>query len=446
MTAAIAAELPWAPEAEQSLLGALLIDPDALLRITDRRLRPEHLYDARHRHILAAINTLHAAREPIDIVTVADALRDRGADEAAGGLAYLNALAQAVPSTRNVARYADTVIDKALRRSIVDAAQQAIELARSPGETADVLDRIETLFAVLRQPQGTKSLRRIGDLITDRLGHWERLAAGAEAAGLSTGFRTLDDALGGGLKPGRNIVVAGRPGSGKSSLAWHLAATVAQQGRPALVFSMEMPSADVADRAVASLGGIGLARLVGGRLEQQDWATLAEVCDAAACMPLYVDEQPSLTLLDIRDRARRVWRECGDLAMIVVDYVQLAAASTGFSNRHHQIEAISRGMKVLAKELNTTVLTLSQLTRESERDEPELWHLKESGAIEEDADAVVLLHALGQAPEGGMLVLAKVAKNRQGKRGRFGLAFDGSTQRWQQSRGDVSRQQHGGVR
>ncbi len=148
-------------------------------------------------------------------------------------------------------------------------------------------------------------------------------------------------------------------------------------------------------------------------------------------------------MLEIRAKARQVQQQCGGLALVVVDYLQLAASAGAFDKRHHQIEAISRGMKALAKELGTTVLLLSQLTRESERDEPELFHLKESGAIEEDADTVILLHALGQAPEGGMLVLAKVAKNRQGQRGRLALAFDGETQHWQSSAGDVSRARAG---
>ncbi len=156
-------------------------------------------------------------------------------------------------------------------------------------------------------------------------------------------------------------------------------------------------------------------------------------------MPLFIDDQPALSLLDIRGKARQVQQQASGLALVVVDYLQLAASTGAFDKRHHQIESISRGMKALAKELGTTVLLLSQLTRESEKDEPELAHLKESGAIEEDADTVILLHALGPSHEGGLLVLAKVAKNRQGPRGRLALSFDGETQRWQASESNVSR-------
>ena len=214
---------------------------------------------------------------------------------------------------------------------------------------------------------------------------------------------------------------------------------MAARGKPVLVLSQEMQAGDLIDRAVANLGRISLSRLTTGRFDKEDWTRITEAADATARMPLFIDDQPALTLLDIRSKARQVRQHCGGLSLVVVDYLQLCASASSHDNRHHQIEAISRGMKTLAKEMGCTVLLLSQLTRASELDEPELHHLKESGSIEEDADTVILLHPMGDAPEGGMLVLLKVAKNRQGMRGRLGLAFDGSTQRWQVSVGIVAR-------
>lgn len=431
--------LPWSEAMEQSTLGSLLQDSDALLRIADLGLRPAHFFDHRHRAILSAVLELHARRQPADVVTVFDWLRERGQAEDSGGLAYLNALALSVASATNVGRYASKVIEDATRRAIIAAADRARVLALEHSTPDEVLDAVQTLFGEVRRHKAAAAPRRIGELVRERTTHWEGLEAGTTPAGIATKLDRLNVALGGGLKPGKNIVLAGRPGSGKSSLAWSIACDVAAQQKAVLVLSMEMQAGDLVDRAAANLGRVSLNRLLTGRFQDDDWARITDACDTASRLPLFIADQPALSLLDIRAKARQVQQQCDGLALVVVDYLQLAASAGGFDKRHHQIEAISRGMKAMAKELDTTVLLLSQLTRESERDEPELAHLKESGAIEEDADTVILLHVLGQAPEGGMLVLAKVAKNRQGPRGRLALAFDGDTQQWRASAGDVTR-------
>ena len=431
--------LPWSETMEQSVLGALLQDSDALLRIADQCLKPGHFFDHGHRLVYSAVLELAARRQPADVITVFGWLQERGQHEHVGGLAYLNQMAMSVASASNIGRYVAKVVALATRRAIADAADKARALALSPAEPADTLDAIQTLFASIRGASTSSAPGRIGELIRDRLAHWEGLEQGTVTAGVPTKLKVLNAALGGGLQAGKNIVLAGRPGSGKSSLAWSIAGDVAAQQKPVLVLSMEMQAGDLVDRAVANLGRVSLGRLVSGRFHEGDWARITEACDAASRLPLFIADAPALSLLDIRAKARQVQQQCGGLALVVVDYLQLCASAGGFDKRHHQIESISRGMKAMAKELGTTVLLLSQLTRESERDEPELAHLKESGAIEEDADTVILLHALGQAPEGGMLVLAKVAKNRQGPRGRLALAFDGETQTWQGSTGNVAR-------
>lgn len=431
--------LPWSPEAEQSVLGAVLISPDALLALAECRLQAAHFFDVRHRDIWSAVEGIAATRQPIDVVTVFERLQSLGKAEACGGLAYLNGLAECVPSAANVARHADIVIGKATRRAIVEAAGRVYDMANEPGDEDAVLDRVLTLFGGIQRNRAASVPRALGDLVWARLDHWQSLADGEVAPGMPTGFDILDEALGGGLKPGRVVVLAARPSVGKTSLAQQIGLQVAKQGQPVLMLSQEMPAGDLVDRALANLARVALDRLGTGRLQAEDWTRVADGVEAATRLPFFVDDEPALTLMAIRAKARRVQQQHG-LALLVVDYLQLCASAGAFDKRHHQIEQISRGLKTLAKELNCCVLVLSQLNRSSAEDEPDLHHLKESGAIEEDADVVLMLHPIGPAPEGGLLLLCKVSKNRQGRRGRCGLALDPRLQHWQSSAGNVERQ------
>lgn len=428
--------LPWSCEAEQSVLGGLMIDPDAMLRIADRRLQPGHFYDARHREIWTAIVDLVARRQPVDIITTFERLDGAGKAADCGGLPYLNDLAQSVPSAANIGRYAEIMVEKAMRRAILAATDQAQTLARGQGDADEVLDRVASLFAGIQRSRSVNVPQRIGDLITARMGHWQSLADGDTTPGIPTGLARLDEALAGGLKPGKVIVLAARPSVGKTSLAGQIALSVAGQGHTVLMLSQEMPAGDLVDRSVANLGTVKLEHLTTGRFVDDDLKRVLAASESASRLPLFVDDQPALTVLDIRAKARQVQQRAG-LALLIVDYLQLCSSTGAFDKRHHQIEQISRGMKQLSKELGVCVLLLSQLKRE--RDEPELDNLKESGAIEEDADTVILLHPMGNEPDGSLLILAKIPKNRQGRRGRLALSFDGRTQRWAQSVGDVTR-------
>ena len=432
--------VPWSSEAEQGVLGALLLDSDAMGRINDRQLAAAHFFDRRNREIWSAVAAMHAQQQPVDVVTVLQWLRDAGRDEFCGGLAYLNALAQSVPSAANVSRYADIVLEKATRRAILAAADQVQALAREQIPADEVLDRAASIFAEVQRTRAARAPRPLGDLVTQRLEHWQQLAAGETEAGISTGISSLDTALGGGLKAGRVIVLAARPSVGKTSLAAQIGLNVAALGQPVLVLSQEMQAGDLVDRAIANLGRVHLDHLMTGKFTDDDWERVTQAVDLAVKLPLTIDDQPALTLLDIRAKARQV-QQRGGLALLIVDYLQLCSSTSGFDKRHHQIEQISRGMKQLAKELGVCVLLLSQLNRE--RGEPELDNLKESGAIEEDADTVIMLHPMGIAPDDGMLVLAKIPKNRQGRRGRLALSLHGKTQRWVQSTGNVSRRSGG---
>lgn len=436
--------LPWSAEAEQSVLGAMLLDPDALVHLDGKRLQAAHFFDPRHRGIWSAIEGMTAARLPVDVVTVFERLESLGQVQTCGGLEYLQRLAECVPSARNIARHADIVIGKATRRAIVDVASQVPDIANEPGDADAALDQVLTLFSGIQRTKAGSVPRQLGELVRTRLAHWQSLEAGDTVPGIPTGLHSLDEALTGGLKPGRVVVLAARPSVGKTSLAQQIGLKVAAAGHTVLMLSQEMPAGDLADRAVSNLAGVNLERLGTGKLQDDDWGRIADGIDATAQLPFYVDDQPALTLLDIRAKARRVQQQHG-LSLLVVDYLQLCASLGAFDKRHHQIEQISRGLKTLAKEFDCCVMVLSQLNRGGAEDEPELQHLKESGAIEEDADVVVLLHPLCREADGGLLTLAKIPKNRQGRRGRLGLAFYGATQRWEASDADVSSRRSKGA-
>ncbi len=436
--------VPWSAEAEQSLLGAVLLDSDAFSRIADRGVEAAHFFDHRHRVIWCAIAAMISRHEPVDVVTVFECLRDAGDDERAGGLAHLNALAQCVPSAANVGRYADVVVEKAVRRAVIAAADQVQGLAREPSSADELLDRAASIFAGIRRTRAAVAPRSLGELVGSRVHHWQALAEGDASPGIPTGLSSLDEALGGGLKPGKVIVLAARPSVGKTSLATQILLNVAAGGHRCLLISQEMQAAELVDRAVANLSRVHLDVFTTGRFAEGDWQEIARAGDAATRLPVFIDDQPAVTLLDIRAKARQV-RQAGGLAVVAVDYLQLCASTGAIDRRHHQIEQISRGMKALAKELGVCVLLLSQLNRGGANSEPELDHLKESGAIEEDADTVILLHPMGHEADGGLLVLAKIAKNRQGRRGRLALSLYGKTQRWAQSSGNVSRRAGAGA-
>ncbi len=434
---------PWSCEAEQSVLGGLLIDNDALTRVAGL-IEARSFWHAPHRAIFQAVQRLVLANQPADVITVFEVLRDAGQAEDCGGLVHLNSLAQSVPSASNIRRYAEIVADKALRRDILAAADGVASVVHGPGTADEALDRVQSLLAGVKRTKAGRDPRPVGELMAARVDHWQSIADGDTAPGIPTGLDPLDEALGGGIKGGRVIVLAARPSVGKTSLATQILLHVGAQRHPCLMLSQEMTAGELMDRTASHLGRIHLDRFSTGRLEGTDWAQVTEIAERVAALPVYVDDQPALTLLDIRAKARQVQRSAGGLALLVVDYLQLCSSSLSAEKRHHQIEQLSRGIKSLAKELDVCVLLLSQLNRSGEGGEPELTHLKESGSIEEDADVVVLLHPMGNEPDGSLLILAKVAKNRGGRRGRLALSFSGKTQDWKQSNGNVSRKRGAG--
>jgi replicative DNA helicase len=431
-------------EAEQSVLGALLLDTATAWDLVGDLLRETDFYRHEHQAIFAAVAQLAIACKPADVITVHSLLKTQGKADAVGGLSYLNDLAQSVPSPRNARQYAEVVADMALRRAVCSAAIEARALVYEPGSASEVLESVSGLFASIEQrKRGPEPVSLISAVAT-RADHWQDMADGNAAPGIPTGFPTVDRALSGGLKPGKLIPLAARTSVGKTSLALQIGLNVAQRGHVVLLLSQEMETGEIVDRMIANLGRVPLDVITTGKGDTDSWARITEATETAARLPFFIDDTPALTLSAIRSKARQVQRAHG-LTLLIVDYLQLCAATGAHEKRHHQIEQISRGLKALAKELGITILLLSQLNRAStQRDEPDLVDLKESGAIEEDADVVILLHPKGELPDGSQLIAMRLAKNRQGKRCRVAMAFHGSTQRWVESTADLSSKAPGG--
>lgn len=424
--------LPWSIEAESSVIGALLMNNEAWDRVGDI-LTDSDFYRFEHRSIFGAIGQLINASKPADVVTVFEHLERSGDDTKAGGLSYITELAQYVPSAANVRRYAEIVAERAMMRRLLGAADKAREIATETGLTAiERLDRCQNEFQQLATIRGKKEPRPVIDFAMTMLDRIQALADGETQPGIRTRIPGFDRLLGGGLKPGKQVVIAARPSIGKSALAMELAYAVAEQGFASGFLSQEMEAVELVDRLTARMGLIGLDNIATGSLSDGEWAALTDVVERLNGMPLYIDDQAGLTLGEIQAKARKLKRE-RDIKLLVLDYLQLCSPSNSKDNRHHQIEEISRGLKVLAKQLGLTTVILSQLNREVEKrvgGRPTLGGLKESGAIEEDADVVILLSVDGTRENGDVVVHAEVAKNRGGKKGFVKLAFSGRHQRF----------------
>ncbi|MCC7152318.1 MAG: replicative DNA helicase [Rubrivivax sp.] len=394
---------PHSVEAEQSVLGGLLLDNLAWDRAADL-LGDSDFYRYEHKLIFAAIRSLIGATKPADVITVFEHLQSLGKAEDCGGLAYLNALAQSVPSAANMRRYAEIVRERAILRKLIAASDEIATAAFNPQGRAvtQILDEAEgRIFKIgeegSRQHQGFQSMDKLMVALLDRV---NELAENGEeeVTGVRTGFYDLDR-MTAGLQKGDLIVLAARPSMGKTAFALNMAEHVAVvEGLPVLVFSMEMGASQLALRMVGSLGRIDQSGLRTGRLSTQDWERLADAVDRLRNAQVFIDETAALNSAELRARARRMARQFGGtLGLIVVDYLQLMSGSGSGSeeNRATEIGEISRGLKALAKELQCPVIALSQLNRsvESRNDKrPLMSDLRESGAIEQDADVIMFIY------------------------------------------------------
>ena len=428
---------PHSIEAEQSVLGGLLLDNGAWDRAGDL-LNESDFYRFEHRPIYAAIGRLIGATKPADVVTVFEQLQSLGKAEEVGGLAYLNALAQSVPSAANMRRYAEIVRERAILRKLVAASDEIATTAFNPQgrPVSQILDEAEGQILRIgeegnRGQQGFQSMDKLALALIDRVTELAENGA-EEVTGVRSGFYDLDR-MTAGLQPGDLVVLAARPSMGKTAFALNIAEHVAvQEGLPVVVFSMEMGASQLALRMVGSLGRIDQQNLRTGRLRDDEWGRLAEAVDKLGKSSIFIDESAGLTPSELRARARRQARQCGRLGLIVVDYLQLMSGSGGGSeeNRATVLGEISRGLKSLAKELQCPVIALSQLNRsvETRTDKrPMMSDLRESGAIEQDADVIMFIYRddyynKEASKEPGVAEII-IAKQRNGPVGTTKLTF-----------------------
>ncbi|MGB9661612.1 MAG: replicative DNA helicase [Moorellaceae bacterium] len=419
---------PYSLEAEQSVLGAMLLDREALLLATEI-LRIEDFYREAHRLIYRAVLDLEARGEAVDLLTVTEELRRKDELEAVGGASYLSYLTTVVPSVANAGYYARIVAQKAALRQLIQVAHRIAERAyEEEGEVSEIVDEAERLILEVASGRYREGFVSVKEVLLQTFEHLERIAAHkGEVTGLPT-FHDLDRLLSG-LQPSDLIICAARPGMGKTSFCLNIAQNVALQKKvPVAIFSLEMSRDQVVQRMLAAEAMVEQHRLRTGFLKEDDWARLVNAASLLAEAPIYIDDTPAITALEVRAKARRLQAECG-LGLVVIDYLQLMQAHRRVDNRQQEIALISRALKALARELNVPVLVLSQLNRgvEQRQDKrPVMADLLESGAIEADADVIIFLYRPQYYdPDTDKKGIAEVivAKHRNGPVGTVEMAF-----------------------
>lgn len=431
--------LPWSCEAEQSVLGGLLLDGSAWQRVAGV-VEARHFFNSAHRRIFTAIESLRDADKPADIITVFERLADDA--EEIGGLSYLNSLASSVPSATSVRHYADIVREKHADRALRETADECLTIAQSKGTTIARLDRITQRIGQLARGHARSEPIALSTIVRERVEYLSDLAERGNDKPLATPTRLTqwDELLNGGMRPGRLYLLGGRPSLGKSALAqWVGLQQARHDGQVVLFLSQEMPKDEMGDRSMSQLARVPFDAIQRGNLCSDQWADLARAQDMAAKLEFQVDDQAALTIQDIRLKARSV----PNVGLVVVDYVQLCkGAEEGDVNRNTELEIISRGLKELAKELNCAVLALSQLARRVEErphKRPLMMDLKDCGGLEQDADVIAVLFPIREhAGRGRQLIGLDVLKNRQGKRGSLVLEFEGAMLSWWDSEYDVA--------
>jgi len=431
---------PQSVQAEQSVLGGLMLDTQAWDRVADKVTEAD-FYRKQHQLIYRAIAALAEEGQPADVVTVSEWLEKNHELGNVGGLSYLAELANNTPSAANITNYADIVRERALLRNLIHVSNRIAHSAYHPeGRSAgDILDFAEkSVFDVSEQGAhrrgGFTPLKALLTKAVDRID--ELFRSDSAITGISTGYRDLDD-MTSGLQPGDLVIVAGRPSMGKTSLAMNIAENAAVGSKqPVAIFSMEMPGEQLAMRMMASLGRINAHKVRTGKLDDDDWPRLTHAIGLLAEAPMYIDDTPALTPLELRARARRLKREHG-LGMIVVDYLQLMQAPETGENRATEISAVTRSLKGLAKELHVPLIALSQLNRSLEQrpnKRPVMSDLRESGAIEQDADVIFFIYRdevyNEDSPDKGTAEII-IGKQRNGPTGKVKLTFLGEYTRFE---------------
>ncbi|WP_303783937.1 replicative DNA helicase [Azovibrio restrictus] len=434
---------PHSIEAEQSVLGGLLLDNQAWDRIGDM-ITDSDFYRDEHKRIYRQIRSLLEKGKPADVVTVAEALDAAGESEHTGGLAYLGELASNTPSAANIRRYAEIVRERAILRQLVAAADEIAGNALNPlgRDAKTLLDEAEAkVFEIAekgsRTSEGFVHINPLLTQVVERIQELHDRDDPSDVTGVPTGFIDLDQKTSG-LQPGDLIIVAGRPSMGKTAFALNIAENVAlQAGLPVGVFSMEMGGAQLATRMMASIGRLDSSRVRTGKLNDEEWSKLSFALGQLHEAPIYIDETGGLNPVDLRARARRLHRQCGKLGLIVIDYIQLMSSARQNENRATEVSEISRSIKSLAKELQVPIIALSQLSRKVEErtdKRPMMSDLRESGAIEQDADVIMMLYRDEYyRPDSQDKGVAEViiGKQRNGPTGTVRLAFLGQYTRFE---------------
>lgn len=427
----LARQAPHSLEAEQAVLGSMLIDSRCVNEVVGL-LRPEDFYLQTNREIYETIYAMFAYSQVIDPVTVLDKMRERGVFDEQSSAKYIAQLMEITPTAANVRQYAQIVHDKAVLRNLSVAAADITEMVyEGVGSTQDILEAAEKKIFALRRGNSNDSLEHVGTILLKVFDRLSELAeSGSEIPGLSTGLRDLDRAING-LNKSDLILLAARPGMGKSAMALNMAMSVAKRNpkRTVAVFSLEMSKAQLVTRLIAGESFVDLGKLTTGRLSEDEWTKIGTAAAALAQTDLRIDDNPSLSVAEMNAKCRRI----DDLAMVIIDYLQLMTSAGGRSysgeNRQQVVSDISRNLKIMAKELNVPVLCLSQLSRanESRSDKrPMLSDLRESGAIEQDADGVLFLYRedyYNKDTEKQNIAECIVAKNRHGETGTVELQW-----------------------
>ena len=432
---------PQALEAEQSLLGGLLLDNRRWIDVTEE-VGVADFYSQNHRLIFSAIADLQSESDPADVITVSEKLDVDNKLESAGGLAYIGSLANNTPSTANIMTYAKIVRERAILRSLIAAANDISDVAYNPEGRSprEVLDHAEKLVFDISERDGRSNagFTSIQELLTRSINRIDELYESKESiTGIPTGFTDLDE-MTSGLQRGDLVIVAGRPSMGKTSFAMNIAEYVAVEKQlPVGIFSMEMPGEQLAMRMLSSLGRINSNKVRTGRLADEDWPRLNNAVGLLDKACMYIDDSAGLNCMDLRSRARRMVAEHNDLGLIVVDYLQLMQSSESNENRATEIAGITRALKILAKELNVPVLAVSQLNRSLEQrpnKRPVMSDLRESGAIEQDADVIFFIYRdevyNDETDQKGVAEVI-ISKQRNGPIGTTKLTFRGEFTRFE---------------
>ena len=433
----MARELKTAPaippqnlEAEESVLGAMMISQNAITQVAEK-LRENDFYRDSHRLIFASIVELFNSDEPVDPITVTEHLASAGVIEQVGGKAYIHTLVSTVPAPSNATHYADIVKENSLLRSIIQVGNEIARLGyERPGEVRELLDRCEKMMFDVSQHQIHGEFRRVEELLNDQFEKIEKLhAEGKKITGIRTHFPDLDK-LTSGLQQSNLIILAARPSMGKTSLALDIAQNIAiKENIPVALFSLEMSESELVQRMMCKQGRVDSHRLRTGAVGSDDWAKLTDACAILSKAPIYVDDTASVNMLEIRAKTRRLASKHPDLGLVIIDYLQLMMPDARVHNREQEIAKISRQLKIMARELNLPVIALSQLSRAPERRDPPrpvLSDLRESGSLEQDADVVLFIYRPRNDDTGKLENTAElmIAKHRNGPTGKVDLVFN----------------------